>query len=299
MTQAVYLERSPAKINLILNVLEKRADGYHDIETLFQALELSDHLTFEINFKKGQSENLDFELEIDSNSETIKQLGNKNIIAKAIELYFSELPEKVINNLASISIKIFLDKNIPIEAGLAGGSSNGAATLRVLDRFFKEHFDFDCKNLENFALLLGSDLPFCLHSTTKAKIFAQSRGEKFSKRDFDFNFDEYSNLVLVKPDFGISTAYAYQALSGKTKSKNDTKPFFNSFEKVVYDEAPKLLEIHEALTKAGADKVMLSGSGSTMLAFFKDLDKAYQVQQSLKETMPETYFIEQTSFLNK
>lgn len=299
MNQAVYLERSPAKINLFLKVLGKREDGFHNLETLFQALELSDHLTFTIDFEKGHSEDLDFSLEIDSNSEEIKALGEKNIIAKAIELYLSVLDERILEELSSISIKIFVDKQIPLEAGLAGGSSNAAATLRVLNKFFKEHFNFELqeKLLLELALSLGSDVPFCLLSTKAPRLYAESRGENFKTRLFNFNFDEFSNLILLKPNFGISTAKAYDLLKNKKTNFTSIDGFFNSFEEVVFEEAPSLLEIHEHLKSTKADQVLLSGSGSTMLAFYKDLDNSKAALKSLKEKMPQSYFVYQTIFL--
>jgi 4-diphosphocytidyl-2-C-methyl-D-erythritol kinase len=299
MNQAVYLERSPAKINLFLKVLDKRDDGFHNLETLFQALELSDHLTFKIDFEKKQSENLDFSLEIDSNSEEIKTLGERNIIAKAIELYLSTLEENILEQLSSISIKIYIDKQIPLEAGLAGGSSNAAATLRVLNKFFKEHFDFEVQErlLLELALSLGSDVPFCLLSTKTPRLYGESRGENFKTRLFDFNFDEYANLILVKPNFGISTAKAYALLKNKESSFTYEDGFFNSFEDVVFEEEPSLVEIQQQLHSTKADQVLLSGSGSTMLAFYKDLDNSKAAFKSLSLKLPKDYFLYQTSFL--
>jgi 4-diphosphocytidyl-2-C-methyl-D-erythritol kinase len=307
MVEAVYLERSPAKINLFLKVLDKREDGFHNIETLFQALELSDHLTFKIDFEKGQSEFLDFSLEIDSNSEEIKSLAEKNIIAKAIELYFSELEDTVLNDIKLIHFKIFVDKQIPLEAGLAGGSANAAATLRMLNKFFEEYFSFklDENILLRLALKLGSDVPFCLLSTKNPRLYAESRGEIFKEKVFDFNFDDFENLILIKPDFGVSTAKAYEALNNHCKERSDavisatidSKPYFNSFEAVVYEEAPSLLDIHEAMRSEAADQVLLSGSGSTMLAFYKDYSKCQAAFNSLKEKMPKSYFVYQTILL--
>ncbi len=297
MTEAVYLERSPAKINLFLKVLDKREDGFHNLETLFQALELSDHLTFKIDFEKGASENLDFSLEIDSNSAEIKALGDKNIIAKAIEIYFAHLNSETLDQISSIYFKIYIDKQIPLEAGLAGGSANAAATLRALNKFFKEHFDFELeeKFLLELALSLGSDVPFCMLSTKSPRLYAESRGEKFKEKSFDFNFDDFQNLILVKPNFGIATAKAYALL--KNADTHQANGFFNSFETVVFEEAPSLLDIDEALKSTGADQVMLSGSGSTMLAFYKDSDKCSQALESLNGILPKDYFIYQTRFL--
>ena len=299
MPQAVYLERSPAKVNLYLNILDRRKDGYHNLETVFQAIELSDHITYDIQFEKGMSTELDFALEIDSNSEEIKALADQNIIAKAIELYIANLREAVIEDLASIIIKIFVDKNIPLEGGLAGGSSNAAATLRTLNKFFQENFafSFSQEELLKLALELGSDVPFCLITNERSRVFATGRGEVFENKNIEFNFDQSPHLILVKPNFGISTKKAYEALKADRIHAQEIG-FFNSFESVVYDQAPTLLEIHEAMTQANAQQVMLSGSGSTMLAFFKDSQSAQKALDELKAKLSNDYFMTTSSFLN-
>ena len=296
----VYLERSPAKINLFLKVLEKRTDNFHNLETLFQALELSDHISFEISYEKGQSENLEFSLDLRSNKTEIENLADDNLISKAIEIYFTELPQKIINKIKSIDFKIFVDKQIPLQAGLAGGSANAAATLRVLNKFFYDEFNFsfkDSKTLE-LALALGSDVPFCLVSLKQKRVYAEARGEKFKNRKFEFDFDTYKNLVLVKPDFGIATADAFRELSKLNSTSKEKDGFYNSFEKVVYEMAPELLTIHEQLTLHDADHVMLSGSGSTMLGFFENADIAHNACEALSKFFRAKYFIKQTRFLS-
>ena len=312
--KAVYLERSPAKINLYLDILGKRDDGYHDIETVFQAIDLEDHLTFEISVdcaetKEQISDAIDFENEIDSNNEEVKSLGLTNSVTKALEAYFAVIPGEmpssitmknpigtdVLDMISNVKIDVFIDKNIPLEAGLAGGSANAAATLRALNKFFEDNFHWSLsqKELIKLAADIGSDVPFCLQSLGTPRCFGELRGEKLSsleeasvKHKFSSDiFDKYKQLIIVKPKFGISTAEAYTLFSGleakqKTKSKADKERiFFNRFEDLIFEHYPELLAIKETLIKIGCDHVLLSGSGSAMLGFIRNninLDKIFK-----------------------
>ncbi len=310
--KAVYLERSPAKINLYLDILGKRDDGYHNIETVFQAINLEDHLTFEISVDCAETEveisdAIEFEIEIDSNNEEVKALGLTNSVTKALEAYFAVMPEEapasatienplgtgVLDMISNVKIDVFIDKNIPLEAGLAGGSANAAATLRALNVFFEDNFHWSLsqKELMKLAADIGSDVPFCLQALEHPRCFAESRGEKLSslneaKHKFSNDiFDKYNQLIIVKPKFGISTAQAYTLFSqNKTKKQIKNKhteelPFFNCFEDLIFEHYPELLDIKTTLLELGCDHVLLSGSGSAMLGFVnnnKDLDAIYQ-----------------------
>ncbi len=311
--KAVYLERSPAKINLYLDILGKRDDGYHNIETVFQAINLEDHLTFEISVDCAETEEeisdaIEFEIEIDSNNEEVKSLGLTNTVTKALEAYFAVMPEEappsataenpfgtgILDMISSVRIEVFIDKNIPLEAGLAGGSSNAAATLRALNNFFEDNFNWSLsqKELMKLAADIGSDVPFCLQALEHPRCFGESRGEKLSllqtnnaKHKFSNDiFDTFKQVIIVKPNFGISTAQAY-ALFGQTKTKKQTKNkdkkeliFFNCFEDLIFEHYPELLSIQETLLELGCDHVLLSGSGSAMLGFInnsKNLEAIY------------------------
>lgn len=291
--KAVYLERSPAKINLYLDILGERDDGYHNIETLFQAINLEDNLTFEISIQCAENEEergeaIDFEIGIDSNNKELKSLGLSNSVTKAIETYFAEVPQdQVIDLISSVSIDVFIDKNIPMQAGLAGGSANAAATLRVLNKFFEENFNWSLssKELLEVAAQVGSDVPFCLESLVSPRIFAESRGEVFSDRTIDFDFDQFNQVIVIKPDFGIPTAEAYKLFS---KNKNKiTKPkgieFFNAFEALLFDEYPELHQLRDALLKAGCDYALLSGSGSAVLGFTKNQEVLVSVYENFEK----------------
>jgi len=297
--KAVYLERSPAKINLFLDILSAREDGYHDIETVFQAIELSDHLTFSISVECTPSDMIDFDIKIDSNSDEVKALGLNNSVTDAIETYFMEVPEEqVVTLISAVKIDVFIDKNIPLEAGLAGGSGNAAATLRALNKFFLENFDWSLndKELLELAARIGSDVPFCLSSNEKPRMLGTSRGEVLSANDSEV-FNKYTNMILVKPDFGVSTAEAYKSISGKvSKFKKEKHGFFNRFEEVVYDDHPELLNVQEDLLAIGCDEVLLSGSGSSMIGFVSNGKNLKEMFKKAKDTFPD-YQVFQSSKL--
>lgn len=298
--KAVYLERAPAKINLFLDVINKREDGYHNIETIFQAINLEDHLTFEITVDCAESpeemtDAIDFELEIDSNDEYIKSLGLSNLVSRAVESYFANIPSpeesSLISVISNVKIAVFIDKKIPTQAGLAGASADAAATLRALNIFFLENFQWSLseKELLVIALELGSDVPFCLQSLKKSRIYAQSRGELFQDLRTDFDFDKFNQVVVVKPNFGIETASAYKLLSKilAIKTRKDDLDFYNAFEMVVFDNYPELLEIQEALIMIGCDHVLLSGSGSSMLGFVNKEKNLKAIKEKAAETLPD------------
>lgn len=300
--KAVYLERSPAKINLFLDILQKRQDGYHEIDTVFQAIDLSDHLTFSISVECTPSDMIDFDIKIDSNSDEVKALGLNNSVTDAIETYFMEVPEEqVVSLISAVKIDIFIDKNIPLQAGLAGGSGNAAATLRALNKFFLENFDWSLndKELSELASRIGSDLPFCLISNDKPRMRAIGRGEILSEFNNNDLFDKYENIIVVKPDFGISTAEAYKLLSDRISDFKKTEPcLFNRFEEVIYDEYPELLNIQEDLLGIGCDEVLLSGSGSAMLGFVSRDSKIKEIYRRSQDIFQD-YELFQARFLKQ
>lgn len=281
--KAVYLENSPAKINLFLDVVAKRNDGFHDIQTVFQAISLEDVLTYSIKIECGASDEIDFEIHIDSNAEEIRNLGMNNTVTSAIEAYFTRVPQdQIIATIVSAHFDIFIDKNIPIEAGLGGGSANAAATLRVLNKFFEENFNWSLslKELMEVAAEVGSDVPFCLISTNQSRAYAESKGESFIEKKLPKEFDKYKQIVIVKPEFGIDTNEAYQLISENIKKFKKTKiSYFNRFEEVIFPTFPELLNIKEQLIDLGYDKVLMSGSGSALIGFLddkKDLDSFFE-----------------------
>ncbi|KKN20523.1 hypothetical protein LCGC14_0934690 [marine sediment metagenome] len=248
-----------AKINLFLKVHEKRADGYHGVSTALTNVDLADELKFSSSSQ----------LTLASNTQILEQ---ENLIMKAAKLLQAE-------SKASYGAAITLKKNIPIEAGLGGGSSDAAATIVALNKLWG--LNWPDEKLSEIGARLGSDVNFFLHG---GLALAEGRGEKI------LPISEFLELVLViaKPDFGIkaSEAYSYwdeltdnketdtsELMAAAKESKLSTDTLFNDLEAPVLTHYPKLKRLFEVGLAAGAKKVMLSGSGS---AFFAIVDKETQ-----------------------
>ncbi len=295
--KAVYLETAPAKINLYLEVLPKEPDAkYHDLRTVFQVIDLMDYLTFEILMESSKdriSEEVDFEITLDSNNDTVRDLAVNNSVVKAVEVFFTSLPEPVVEQVSRVEISVFIDKKIPLEAGLAGGSTNAAATLRVLNRFIKENFNCEVsqEQLLEMALELGSDVPFCLQSLQQPRAYAEGRGEKFIAKDLS-TYDDYEQVILVKPNFGVNTAEAYAKLSPELENHQSSTPYFNSFEKTVFRDYPELKKLKSKLLELGCAQALLSGSGSTVIGFVgKDQDPDVIYQDIINHCPKNTIYI--------
>lgn len=249
-------EKAYAKINLSLSVLGKREDGFHELESIMAPINLYDELYFEEN-----------------NSDEIILLDNTiedNSILKAAKLF-----QKTYNTKGAI---IRLEKRIPLEAGLAGGSADSSATLRGLNRLFK--LNIPLKELEKLALQLGSDNVFCLYN--RAAI-CKGRGEKLEFINSDFKF----NVTIIKPAFGILTKEVFADYRIKDRKKcdlvlnslknNDFKQLDGCIYNDLFEEAvkikPELLEIVKFIEFLGY-KVHMSGSGPTLFVFnLKKKDK--------------------------
>jgi len=258
--------KAPAKINIGLNVISKRPDGYHNIETIFYPLELCDYLTIE------QANNFEFT----SNNIGLSSAFD-NLIIKAKE----KLEEKTGKK---INVHIHLDKNIPIGGGLGGGSSDAASTLTGLNEFL--NLNLSDEKLFEIALSLGSDVPFFLNPKP---CFAESRGEKLIYINFSINHP----ILIVNPDIHISTKWAYEHLAPQEYKPNlkeimpehfkNIKLFKdkikNDFEKVVFPEYKQVGELKDELYKNGALFALMSGSGSTVFGIFKDNHTANKVKK--------------------
>jgi 4-diphosphocytidyl-2-C-methyl-D-erythritol kinase len=252
---------SPAKINIGLRIIKKREDGYHNLQTIFYPLLLSDVLTFEKNDTTT--------LKTDSND--IKQL-DENLIIQAIDI-LEKYTEKKLN------VRIHLEKNIPLGAGLGGGSSNAATTLKTLNFLYKLNCDFE--SLVGLALQLGADVPYFLNPVA---CFATSRGEKIKNISLSLS----NPILLVNPGIHISTKWAFEQVkisedTDKFNSLNDydvitvediKKYATNDFEEIVFTAYPEIKNVKEGLYSLGANFVLMTGTGSTLFAIFSNLQKA-------------------------
>ena len=261
---------SPSKINIGLNVVGKREDGFHNLQTVFYPLLLSDKLTFRKSNK----------LEFNSNSDFLKNLDD-NLIIKAIKL----IEDK---SGVEIKVKIFLEKLIPIGGGLGGGSSNAAAALKAINKLFSLELNYE--KLAEIALELGSDVPFFLKHNPA---YAESRGEKL----FPLNLEIQYPIVIVNPGINISTRWAFERIKpsrpnynlGELFSKNfdfkDIREYVtNDFEPIVFKEYPVIEKIKKDLYELGANFALMSGTGSTVYGIFSNLQKAYWAEEHFKQS---------------
>lgn len=246
---------APAKINLTLEVLNKREDGFHNIKSIMQAISLFDYLTFKIE------ESINTQIILKGNSDKIPY-DSKNLVYKAIVKFLEEA------GIKNKKIEVYIEKNIPVEAGLAGGSTDAAATFFALNKVFDKPLSET--QINALCASLGSDLNFCLYGGTAQ---CTGRGENIKRID-----TPSIDVTLIKPTgFGISAKEAYTKfanLSDKEKicpdntdkmaEKFDSSLLYNSLEKAVINDYPELLEIKKALPES-----IMSGSGPTFFILNK------------------------------
>ncbi|MGL6022504.1 MAG: 4-(cytidine 5'-diphospho)-2-C-methyl-D-erythritol kinase [Chitinophagaceae bacterium] len=248
---------APCKINLGLHIVEKRSDGYHNIQTIFYPIGLYDILEI-----------------IDATEFKFSMTGIENAISKENNLCIKAIrllvEKKYIRGLPKIHFH--LHKNIPIGAGLGGGSSNASYVLMMMNEYFNIGLSKD--TLLQFAEVLGSDCPFFIE---KKPCFSYGKGEQLIPIELDLSTYK---IVLVKPDISISTAWAYNNSSPKISQQNllasITLPISqwkdtinNDFEDTIFSTYPYLLEIKQTLYHSGALFAGMSGSGSTLFGIFK------------------------------
>lgn len=274
MTSSPFRAHSCAKINLALSVLGRRTDGYHDIQTIFQTIDLWD----EIEFRPS--------LRLELHCESLPGVrAEDNLVWKAASLMASTLPGK---HGASITLR----KRIPAGAGLGGGSGNAAVTLLALRHFW--NVEVSDADLVRLAARLGSDVPFFLNGGTALGI---GRGEDI--RPLPDIRPEH--LVVVFPAVHVSTAEAYHSLNlGLTSVTEDHRiqrfccqlqdstcrltGIFNDFEASILTAHPPIKEAKEFLIERGATAALLSGSGSSVFGFFPDEESASAAaRESLRE----------------
>ncbi|MCF3108511.1 4-(cytidine 5'-diphospho)-2-C-methyl-D-erythritol kinase [Niabella sp. CC-SYL272] len=247
---------SNCKINLGLHITAKRADGFHDLETVFYPLPLYDVLEL---MPSDKTELLLYGLPVPGNKE-------QNVVWKAWHLLKQELPQ-----LPPVCFHLL--KNIPAGAGLGAGSANGATALTALNRFFD--LQLSQKQLLKYALHLGSDCPFFVLNTPS---YATGRGEEL--HPLLLNLAEY-HLVVVNPGIHISTPWAFSRINPAPPVRSlealpDLPPsaweqlVFNDFEPLVFEAYPEVGAIKTRLLNMGAVFAAMTGTGSTVFGLFKE-----------------------------
>ncbi|MEF9475910.1 MAG: 4-(cytidine 5'-diphospho)-2-C-methyl-D-erythritol kinase [Candidatus Mariimomonas ferrooxydans] len=270
--------KAPAKINWFLNVLGRRDDGYHDIESIIQKIGLYDF----ISFRPSKDLTLKTDLQIPT---------EQNLVYKAAVLLKK-------TSGVSAGAKIRLNKNVPVAAGLGGGSSDAASTLLGLNKMWS--LDLSCNELNVLAEQLGSDVPFFLHGPLA---FVNGRGENVT----DYRSIKSINILLVKPPVSVSTRWAYENLKSvrldseltKRSSKvnnimlfihairkvelQGTSGFHNDLEPVATKTFPVIADIKERLLREGAIFSMMSGSSPTVFGVFESAKEAGKASKAFKD----------------
>ncbi len=265
-----------AKINLSLDVLKRREDGYHELEMIMQQLALKDVITI-------AERNSGFTL--DSNSTDIP-LDSSNLVYKVYNI----LAEKF--NIKK-GIHIYIEKNIPVAGGLAGGSTDAAAVLKGLNTLWQ--LNLSEEQLMDIGLRVGADVPYCIMGGTA---LARGIGEKLTK------LNSFSDrlILIANPGFNVSTAYVYNNLkldkiTGRPQTKvmlehienGDTelvaKEMKNVLETVTIEEQPILNKIKEQMLMHGALGSLMSGSGPTIFGIFKDINDMTRCEENLKSSI--------------
>lgn len=250
-----------AKINLGLNIVRKRDDGYHDLETLFYPVALKDALEI-IPAADLSPDHLGVALHFSGKS--VEGPPASNICVKAWQLLKADFPQLP-------QIDLHLMKGIPMGAGLGGGSADGSFTLKMLNDLF--NLGLDDSSLESYALRLGSDCPFFIRN---APCFATGRGELMTPVALDLS--SYS-FLLVHPAIHVSTAVAFSGVkpchpvqSIRDIVSMDIREWrgrlINDFEKTVFPAFPAIKELRDRLYDAGAVYAAMTGSGSSVFGIF-------------------------------
>jgi len=269
---------APAKVNLHLAVLDKRPDGFHNLESLFTALNFSDTLHFEA-FEAEFGEKTTLELIMEGPAAVGWELPiEKNIIYKALSLFKQKSKGK---GGFDIGLKIRVEKRIPAGGGLGGGSSNAASTLLALNSLAGELYGetpFDRSELLEMAASLGSDVPFFIHQIPAA--WVTGRGEYIEP----LNPPPW-HFVIVNPGFPSDTGRAFKLLDEKRLSNNDSQSLFKNDFLQVFPEPEKSTynQIISQLLDCGAEFANLSGAGSTCFGVFNDPGRAEQAVLSLQK----------------
>ncbi|MFC7370820.1 4-(cytidine 5'-diphospho)-2-C-methyl-D-erythritol kinase [Fictibacillus iocasae] len=274
--------KAPAKINLSLDVLSKRADGYHEVEMVMTTVDLADRIEL---------------TPLDEDKITIESSGGfvpldgRNLAYQAALLLKEEFH-------ITEGVHIHISKHIPVAAGLAGGSSDAAAALKGLNEMWELHLSLD--ELAERGAKIGSDVSFCVYGGTA---LATGRGEHIRL----LNPPPPCWVLLAKPPIGVSTAEVYRNLKLDNLQHPDTSGMMeaiqekdfskvcarlgNVLESVTLDLYPEVRQIKEQMVRLGADGVLMSGSGPTVFGLFQHESRLHRVYNGLRGFCNEVYAV--------
>jgi len=273
---------APAKVNLTLDVLGKRTDGYHELETVMHQISLRDIIYLQSG---GHG------IKVSSDSLSIPH-NEENLAFRAAKLIFGKFSLKE-------GLQIFIEKNIPVGAGLAGGSTDAAAVMLGLNRMFE--LNLKQEELLDIGLQIGSDVPFCLRGETA---LATGRGETLTMLVPGPQLE----MVLVKPDFELSTADVYRDFRlAKVIERPDNTAFIeawrrydmiglaaqmiNVLETVSLKKCPEIGILKGQLADLGALQTLMSGSGSSVVGLFASKNEARKAWDIIKGRYRDSYLV--------
>ncbi|MGO4271488.1 4-(cytidine 5'-diphospho)-2-C-methyl-D-erythritol kinase [Paenibacillus sp. TAF58] len=276
-------EKAPAKINLSLDVLHKRSDGYHEVEMVMTMVDLADRI---------EMQELSRDTIIISSQAGYIPLDEKNLAFQAARLIKDRYDVKQ-------GVYIHLDKQIPVAAGLAGGSSDAAATLRGLNRLW--NLNIPMEELQVLGAELGSDVPFCVSGGTAV---ARGRGEKLES----IVSPPQCWVILAKPPINVSTSEIYGKLNAREiKNHPSTEGVLNAIrekrfdqlcgslgnvlEEVTLDLYPEVRHLKECMQRLGADGVLMSGSGPTVFGLVSKEAKVPRIYNGLRGFCKDVYAV--------
>lgn len=283
-------QRAYAKINIGLDVLRRRADGYHEVKMIMQTVDIYDELVLERRKEPG------IELCMDNRE---LPSGGDNLICRAADLLFRE--KKITGG-----VNISLTKRIPIAAGMAGGSADAAAALRGVNELFD--LGYSLKELQALGVGLGADIPYCL---TGGTMLSEGIGEILTP----LPAPPAAHFVIAKPDINVSTAFVYGNLHADSLAwhpdidgmiaalqKGDldgiTGRLGNVLETVTVKAHPVIEQIKELLRKQGAENALMSGSGPTVFGIFKEKETAARAAEAVERgQLAKQIFV--TTFYNR
>jgi 4-diphosphocytidyl-2-C-methyl-D-erythritol kinase len=276
------MEKAPAKINLALDVLFKRPDGYHEVEMIMTTVDLADR----IELKETASD----EIKIVSHNRFVPD-DSRNLAYQAAALLKERYGIKQ-------GVSIGIEKNIPVAAGLAGGSSDAAAALRGLNRLWDLGLSLD--ELAELGSEIGSDVSFCVYGGTA---LAKGRGEKITH----LPAPPKCWVVLAKPTIGVSTADIYKRLQLHECERPDVRNMINAIEEHNYSKVcdnlgnvlenvtlslyPEVANIKDQMKTFGADAVLMSGSGPTVFGLVEHDSRMQRVYNGLRGFCHQVYAV--------
>lgn len=278
--------KAPAKINLTLDIVGKRADGYHDVAMVMQTVSLYDTVTVGTTDGGGEG------IEVSCPAYPDVPTDDSNIVCKAAKAFFQT------TGVDPKPLKITIDKVIPMQAGLAGGSTDGAAVVLALNQLFDTHLKME--EMADICARFGSDVPFCLLGGT---MLATGTGTTLKK----LRAMPSCCIVICKPEISVSTAAAYAACDARQPKgflytdelikrlysrdiRGLSTCLYNEFEQVM--ELPEISEIKMLMLSHKALGASMSGSGSAVFAIFLDKKRAENCVNILKEKYNKVFLTE-------